>query len=146
MDLDDGLPKFFPTEYLWYNPGSLALQETFSCISKLTGTVLFWCSSGSNSSMRSKRYELCGEHDYVCSSTKIDVPRFFVSYRRKALEIPEFFNKFSRFAIKQLLGKAKDLEFVPAVALAGSLVHHHLTICELFVLVLSYVLYKMMNT
>ncbi|KAM0020453.1 putative chalcone isomerase, 3-layer sandwich, chalcone isomerase superfamily [Helianthus debilis subsp. tardiflorus] len=67
--------------------------------------------------MRSKRDELCGEHDYVCSSTKID----FVSYRRKALEIPDFFNKFSRFAIKRLLGKAKDLEFVPAVALAESI-------------------------
>ncbi|KAI3803207.1 hypothetical protein L1987_31356 [Smallanthus sonchifolius] len=143
MDLDDGRPKFFPiasvspSQYLYHigslvdtsryysrqrhNPGSLALQETFSYISKFTGTVLFWCAGGSNSNMSTKRRELSVDPSYVYSESH-GLPRFFIDYRRKALEIPELFNKFSRFAIKQLLGKAKDLQFIPAITLAGNMV------------------------
>ncbi|XP_071742070.1 fatty-acid-binding protein 2 [Rutidosis leptorrhynchoides] len=51
-----------------------------------------------------------------------DLPRFFINYRRKALEIPEFLHKFSRFAVKHLLGKAKDFQFVAAMSFAGNLV------------------------
>ncbi|KAK9078496.1 hypothetical protein SSX86_002553 [Deinandra increscens subsp. villosa] len=145
MDLDDGRPKFFPvaslspSQYLYHisslvdtslyhsrhgrNPGSLALQETFSCISKFTNTVLVWCASGSNSNMSPKRLEFSvqPEPNNVFSNNH-GLPRFFINYRRKALEIPELFNKFSRIAIKQLLGKAKDLHFIPAISLAGNLV------------------------
>lgn len=116
----------------FFNPGNVTLQETFRCISKFTGSVLLWCASGSslnnnhtlpNSSRDSfpKRSELSVQANYV-SSNKRDLPRFFIGYRRKALEIPEFLNKFSRSAIKQLFGKAKDLQFIPAIALAGNLV------------------------
>ncbi|GJU83818.1 retrovirus-related pol polyprotein from transposon TNT 1-94 [Tanacetum coccineum] len=69
----------------------------------------------------SKRSEFSSQANYV-SSNKRDLPRFFIDYRRKALEIPAFFNKFSRSTIKQLFGKAKDLQFIPAIALAGYLV------------------------
>ncbi|KAL4590168.1 hypothetical protein LXL04_003090 [Taraxacum kok-saghyz] len=128
MDLDEGRPKFFPVEALspsryiyhisslvdispnhsrhWYTPGSLALQETFRNLSKFTGTVLLWCSNGSNSNITHKRYQVSVQNNY----TKI------------ALEIPEFFHKFSRFAIRQLVGKAKELQFIPALSLAGNLV------------------------
>lgn len=143
MDLDEGRPKFFPVEALspsrylyhisslvdnspyhsrhWYHPGSAALQETFNCISKFTGTVLLWCASGSNSNIIPKRREFSGQPNFG-SHTKHDLPNMFIHCRRKALEIPEFFNKFSRSAIKQLLGKAKDLQFIPAISLAGTLV------------------------
>ncbi|KAJ9538362.1 hypothetical protein OSB04_031095 [Centaurea solstitialis] len=154
MDLDEGRPKFFPVEALsagrylyhisslvdsshyhsrhWYRPGSLALQETYSRISKFPGTVLLWCAGRSNSNISRKvsdrshgsypkRCEFSQKTSYV-SSTKLDLPGFFCNYRKKALEIPEIFNKFSRFAIKQLLVKAKELQFIPALALAGNLV------------------------
>ncbi|KAL7598335.1 fatty-acid-binding protein 2 isoform X1 [Lactuca sativa] len=136
MDLDEGRPKFFPMEALspsryiyhisslvdisphhsrnWYTPGSIALQETFRNLSKFTGTVMLWCSSSSNSNsnISHKRYQFSGQNNYG----------FFCNYRKKALEIPEIFNKFSRFAIKQLVGKAKELQFIPALSLAGNLV------------------------
>ncbi|KAM0017712.1 putative chalcone isomerase [Helianthus debilis subsp. tardiflorus] len=143
MDLDDGQPKFFPvasvstSQYLYHisslidtsryysrhpqKPGGFALQETFSYISKFTDSVLLWCASGSNSNMSSKRRDFSVNPGYVSSNVH-GIPRFFINYRRKALEIPELFNKFSRFAIKQLLGKAKDLQFIPAISLAGNLV------------------------
>ncbi|GJU83819.1 fatty-acid-binding protein 2, partial [Tanacetum coccineum] len=155
MDLGESQPKFLPVESLtpsrylyhisslvdnnphyhsgrFFNPGNVALQETFKCISKFTGNVLLWCASGSNlnnnhtlpDSSRdsySKRSEFSSQANYV-SSNKRDLPRFFIDYRRKALEIPAFFNKFSRSTIKQLFGKAKDLQFIPAIALAGYLV------------------------
>ncbi|PWA72316.1 chalcone-flavanone isomerase family protein [Artemisia annua] len=116
----------------FFNPGNVTLQETFRCISKFTGNVLLWYASGSSlnnnhtlpdSSRDSypKRSGLSSKASYV-SSNKRDLPRFFIGYRRKALEIPEFLNKFSRSAVKQLFGMAKDLQFIPAMALAGNLV------------------------
>lgn len=153
MDLDEGRPKFFPVEALsasrylyhisslvdnspyhsrhWYRPGTVALQETFSCISKFTGTVLLWCASGSNSNISHKVSDSShGSYPKSCefsqtsyvSSTKLNLPGIFCNYRKKALEIPEIFNKFSRFAIRQLLVKAKELQFIPALSLAGNLV------------------------
>lgn len=143
MDLDEGRPKFFPMEALspsryiyhisslvdisphhsrnWYTPGSVALQETFRNISKFTGTVLLWCSTGSNSNTIHKRYSFPGQNNYV-SHSKHNLPGFLCNYRKKALEIPEIFNKFSRFAIRQLVGKAKEFQFIPALSLAGNLV------------------------
>ncbi|KVG40999.1 Chalcone isomerase [Cynara cardunculus var. scolymus] len=153
MGLDEGRPKFFPVEALsagrylynisslvdssphhsrhWYRPGSVALEETFSCISKFTGTVLQWCASGSNSNISHKVSDCShGSFPKRCEfsqtsyvfSTKLDLPRIFCNYRKNALQIPEFFNKFSRFAIRQLLGRAKELQFIPALSLAGNLV------------------------
>ncbi|XP_076909589.1 fatty-acid-binding protein 2-like [Bidens hawaiensis] len=143
MDLDNGQPKFFPvaSQYLYHisslidtsnyhsrhqhNAGSLALQETFTFISKFADTVLFWRANGSKSSMIPKRRDFSVHFNNVASNNNNHnhgLPRFFINYRRKALEIPELFNKFSRFAINQLLGKAKDLQFIPAKSLAGNLV------------------------
>ncbi|XP_071716502.1 fatty-acid-binding protein 2-like [Rutidosis leptorrhynchoides] len=144
MDLNEGRPKFLhvealsPSRYLnhiislvdnsqyhhskhWYNPGSVALQETFNRISKFTGTAMLRGASGSNSNGYSKRSDFSAQTVKI-SSTQHDLPSFFINYRRKALEIPEFFHKFSRFAVKQLLGKAKDLQFIAAISLAGNLV------------------------
>lgn len=141
MDLDDGRPKFFPipSRYLYHisslvdtshyhsrqrhNPGRLALQETFSYISKFTDTLIHWCAtaSASNSKMSPQKSEFAVHPNYF-SSNNHSLPIFFINYRRTALEIPELFNKFSRFAIKQLVGKAKDLQFIPAMSLAGNLV------------------------
>ncbi|XP_076898300.1 fatty-acid-binding protein 2-like [Bidens hawaiensis] len=143
MDLDNGQPKFFPvaSQYLYHisslidtshyhsrhhhNAGSLALQETFTFISKFTDTVLFWRANGPKSNMIPKRRDFSVHINNVASNNNNHnhgLPRFFINYRRKALEIPELFNKFSRFAINQLLGKAKDLQFIPAISLAGNLV------------------------
>ncbi|KAI7737017.1 LOW QUALITY PROTEIN: hypothetical protein M8C21_016199, partial [Ambrosia artemisiifolia] len=137
-------PKFFPvasvssSQYLYHisslidtspyhsrqreRPGILALQETFSCIAKFTDRVLFWRASRSNSNMSSKRHEVVSVNPSYVSSNSHGFPRFFINYKRKALEIPELFNKFSRVAINELLGKAKDLQFIPAILLAGNLV------------------------
>lgn len=143
MDLDEGRPKLFPVEALspsrylyhisslvdnsqyhskhWYNPGIVAFQETYSRLSKFTGTALLRCACRSNSNMHSKRSDFSGQTVNI-SSTQHDLPRFSINYRRKALEIPEFLQKFSRFAVNQLLGKAKDLQFIAAISLAGNLV------------------------
>ncbi|XP_023732781.1 fatty-acid-binding protein 2 isoform X2 [Lactuca sativa] len=55
-------------------------------------------------------------------SSLVDISPHHSRNWKKALEIPEIFNKFSRFAIKQLVGKAKELQFIPALSLAGNLV------------------------
>ncbi|KAD6794848.1 hypothetical protein E3N88_05744 [Mikania micrantha] len=104
-----------------HNPGSLTIQETVNYISKFTSSVLSWRASGPNTNMSPKKREFSANPTYF-SSKNHGLSSFFISYRRKALEIPELFNKFSRFAIKQLLGKAKDLQFIPAISLAGNLV------------------------
>ncbi|KAL8189460.1 hypothetical protein R6Q57_029026 [Mikania cordata] len=143
MDLDDGRAKFFPvaslspSQYIYHigslvdtscyhyrhqhNPGSLSLQETVSYISKFTSSILSWRASGPNSNMNQKEREFSANPTYN-SRKNHGLSSFFINYRRKALEIPELFNKFSRFALKQLLGKAKDLQFIPAISLAGNLV------------------------
>nr|XP_043627196.1 fatty-acid-binding protein 2 [Erigeron canadensis] len=143
MDLDEGRPNLFPLEafspsrYLyhmsclvdnspytsrnWFKPESVCLQETYSCISKFTGTVLLWSANGSHSNVCPRRSDFSSETSHA-SSMKHNHPRFSIKYKRKALEIPKLFNKFSRFAVKQLLGKAKDLQFISAISLAGNLV------------------------
>lgn len=138
MDVDEGQAKFLqvealsPSRYLchisslvdnkpYHSRRNVSLHETFTCISKFTGTVFLWCASRSNSNMSPKKREMTSQTSYV-SHTKQDLPRLFINYRRKVLDIPEFLNKFSRFAIKQIVGKAKELQFIPAISLAGNLV------------------------
>lgn len=65
-DLDGGNPFILPTEFFFSRslrdhlfskskhrrvPGSLALNEAFSCISKFAGAFLFWFTSGSSSNL-----------------------------------------------------------------------------------------------
>lgn len=130
MDLDEGRPKFFPVEALSPNRYIYHINSLVD-ITKFTGSVLLWCSSRKNlqishnilecSSSNPKRHKFHGPTNHV-SYKKHDLSRFFHNYRKKALDIPEIFNKFSRFAIRQLMGKAKELQFIPALSLAGNLV------------------------
>ncbi|KAL1552295.1 fatty-acid-binding protein 2-like [Salvia divinorum] len=78
-------------------PGSMALQEAFSCMSKFAGALVIWCARGSNVNVKSK-----------------------LKYSRMSA-IPVAVNKISSFALQQLSKEAQWLQTFPMLSLGAAL-------------------------
>lgn len=114
-------------------PGSMALQEAFSCMSKFAGALVIWCARGSNP--RAKR-KLLGDHLgclSTCSTTSTqvrqissvrrDLTGFFCNLKCSRISaIPVAINKISSFALKQLSKEAQWLQTFPMLSLGAALV------------------------
>ncbi|KAL1532633.1 fatty-acid-binding protein 2-like isoform X1 [Salvia divinorum] len=100
-------------------PGSMALQEAFSCMSKFAGALVIWCARGSNANVKRK---LPGDRHLgylsTCSTASTQV-RHISSTRR---DLTGVFNKISSFTLKQLSKEAQWLQTFPMLSLAAALV------------------------
>ncbi|KAG6391159.1 hypothetical protein SASPL_148911 [Salvia splendens] len=100
-------------------PGSMALQEAFSCMSKFAGALVIWCARGSNVNIKRK---LPGNRHLgylsTCSTASTQL-RHISSTRR---DLTGVFNKISSFALKQLSKEAQWLQTFPMLSLAAALV------------------------
>ncbi|KAG6389327.1 hypothetical protein SASPL_150795 [Salvia splendens] len=97
-------------------PGSMPLQEAFSCMSKFAGALVIWCARGSNVNIRRK---LPGDRHLGYLSTASTQVRHISSTRR---DLTGVFNKISSFALKQLSKEAQWLQTFPMLSLAAALV------------------------
>lgn len=97
-------------------PGSLALQEAFSCMSKFAGALVIWCARGSNVNIKRN---LPGDRHLGYLSTASTQVRHISSARR---DLTGVFNKISSFALKQLSKEAQWLQTFPMLSLAAALV------------------------
>ncbi|KAL8497079.1 hypothetical protein ACS0TY_020670 [Phlomoides rotata] len=116
-----------------YVPGSLALQESFNCMSKFAGALVIWFASGSNSKINRK---FPGDHlssNSCCSSTSIRVKHIsslrhdLTGFCRKSKHIggsaiPVVFNKITSFAMKYICKEVQWLQSFPVLSLAVALV------------------------
>ncbi|XP_039044189.1 fatty-acid-binding protein 2-like [Hibiscus syriacus] len=156
MDLDGGSPHIFPVETFvscgfgvnlfsqfsslvdnslyhskqLYVPSSLAFREAFSCMSKLTGAVLFWFSTMSTSKL--SRDISFGNQRGSCKSSalvkhitscKNNVAGFcFASDPRGLPAAPLFIGKISSYAMRNFFGEAEALQCVPLLSLAAAFI------------------------
>ena len=102
-------------------PGSMALQEAFSCMSKFAGALVIWCARGSNVNIKRK---LPGDRHLgylsTCSTASSSTQlRHIFSTRH---ELTGVFNMISSFALKQLSKEAQWLQTFPMLSLAAALV------------------------
>ncbi|KAJ7958420.1 fatty-acid-binding protein 2-like [Quillaja saponaria] len=115
-----------------YVPGSLALQEAFSCFSKFAGALLVWFCSGSSSNITR---EIAGSaHNSELGSCKASLRVKNITTVRHNMAGFRFgsesgnesnpalaFGKMSSFAMKLLLGEARFQSY-PVLSLAAALV------------------------
>lgn len=116
-----------------YAPGSAAIQEAFSCVSRFAGAVLLWLSSRSNPNIRHrlsgdlhisepKNWKSHATVDQTCS-WKHDFAGFCVGSMSKGKAsgwLP--FGKASNFTIGLFCGEVQGLESIPVFTLAATLV------------------------
>ncbi|KAK2965579.1 hypothetical protein RJ640_018745, partial [Escallonia rubra] len=122
----------YHSRYL-YEPGSLALQEAFNCISKFAGGLFLWFASGSNSNINRnlpgtshasnpRSCKASAQLNHVNSSRQT-FKGFCCNFRiRGESSIPVFLGKLSRFTMRQLCKEAKQLQSLPVLSLAAALV------------------------
>ncbi|XP_057799904.1 fatty-acid-binding protein 2 [Salvia miltiorrhiza] len=112
-------------------PGSMALQEAFSCMSKFAGALVIWCARGSNANVRRKspggdhlgRLSSASTQVRHISSVRRDLTGFFCKLKCSRMSaIPVVFNKISSFALKQLSREAQWLQTFPMLSLGAALV------------------------
>ncbi|XWS17580.1 hypothetical protein CRYUN_Cryun33cG0079200 [Craigia yunnanensis] len=160
MDLDGGSPYIFPMEPFvsdglgaqlfsqfssfvdsslyqsknLYVPGSLAFRESFSCMSKFAGALLFWFSGTSTSNLtrdisagnqRGLKSGSCKPSAQVkhIASCKNNLAGFhFASESRGQSATPLVFGKISSYAVRHFFGKAEALQSFPLLSLAVALI------------------------
>ncbi|XP_065622203.1 fatty-acid-binding protein 2-like isoform X3 [Quercus suber] len=156
IDLDRGSPDIFPIEPIvlhnfgghlfsqislfvdnsihqsqnLYVPGSLALQEAFSFMSKLAGALLFWCSSTSTSNIaRDIAGRMHGSEPSNCThvknvtSSRHNLAGYHFRFRSKGKSgTPVIFGKISSFMMKLLFQEAKRIQSYPLLSLAAAFV------------------------
>lgn len=115
-----------------YMPGSMALQEAFSCFSKFTGALLLWFTSGSNTNI--SRNLPGNSRDLKPESCRSPVTKHITSIRRNLFRIsfisrskqksamPVFLGKISSFTAKLLTGSAQEFQSLSMLSLAAALV------------------------
>ncbi|XP_058078754.1 fatty-acid-binding protein 2 isoform X2 [Magnolia sinica] len=137
LDLDGGCPYFFPESHLYYGhfyiPGSLALQEAFSCISKFTGALLVWFAGGLNSNLPCKlsgnphgskngNCQSCTQVKHITSSRHNSAGFQLGSRSRVESAAPMFFGKIMSSTIRNLWNEVEQLQSFPMLSLAAALV------------------------
>lgn len=114
-------------------PGSMAIQEAFSYMSKFAGALVIWCGGGSNSNAKRKfqsdhlgslpRCSRSATQVRQISSVKRDLTGFFSKLKYTRISaIPVAINKISSFAVKQLSKEAQWLQSIPMLSLGAALV------------------------
>ncbi|KAF8364893.1 hypothetical protein HHK36_032811 [Tetracentron sinense] len=156
MDLDGGSPYIFPTDPLvphsfgghilsqicpsvqnslyhskyLNNPGSLALQEAFNCISKFSGALFFCFSSGLNSNFNHKSSgnpkprscTSCPQVDDITSCRHNLVELHLGSRSQGDSAIPFLFGKIASSTMRLLRKEAEQRQSFSVLSLAAVLV------------------------
>jgi hypothetical protein len=115
-----------------YAPGSIALREAFSCVSKLAGALLFWVSSTSTSNLTQdiassshgpepKSCASSTQVKHIISSRQNLAGFRFIRSKGKS-STPLRFDKISSFMMKLMSREAKRLQSYPLLSLAAALV------------------------
>ncbi|XP_031287058.1 fatty-acid-binding protein 2 [Pistacia vera] len=148
MDFDGGNPYILPTEFFFsrslgdhlfsqskhlHVPGSLALNETFNCISKFAGAFLFWFTSGSSSNLTRRIADTqhvskpgsCKSSMQVKQITSSDsnLAGFNFSSRSKSESATSVvFGKISSSAIRQMLREGEGIQCCSLLSLAAAVI------------------------
>ncbi|KAI4337195.1 hypothetical protein L6164_015641 [Bauhinia variegata] len=116
-----------------YVPGTLALQEAFSHVSRFAGSFLVWFCSGTSSNIAHDVSRSLHGRQFGSSSASIQVKRLssardilagfgFMFRSRWKSPAPVALRKISSFTMKLLLQEAKRLQSYPVFYLAAALI------------------------
>lgn len=103
-------------------PGSVALQETFHSISRVTNAIVYWFASGNASNLGQRIVgNLPGSESGSCKFATL-VRQISSGASSKEFVSPEFFNRIASFILRHLSKETDKLRSFPMLSIAAVLV------------------------